>query len=101
MNELFTLMLSLAAGVALGVFYFGGLWLTLRQLPVSSQPVFLTVGSFFGRTAFSLFGFYLVIRGGRWELLVACLLGFMLAKLALVNSLRPRQRGKEPSAKEE
>lgn len=92
MNELFILILSLVTGILLGIFYFGGLWLTLKQLSSSGNPFILTLGSFFARTAISLFGFYLVARGGHWERLLVCLSGFIFIKIFLVYRLSPEKR---------
>jgi F1F0 ATPase subunit 2 len=86
MNDFLFLALSLAWGVVLGIFYFGGLWLTLRHLPYSEQPAFLTLGSFLGRSIVCLFGFYLIAING-WDGLVLSLAGFILAKLALTHRL--------------
>jgi len=92
MNELIILIFSLAAGILLGIFYFGGLWLTLERLSSSNNPYILTLGSFFVRTVISLFGFYLVVRGGHWERLLVCLSGFIFMKIFLVYRLRPEKR---------
>jgi len=84
MNEILTLTLSLISGILLGFFYFGGLWLTLKRLHNSKQPALLTMGSFLGRSAVCLFGFYL-ISGNGLEVLVFSLAGFVLSKLALIR----------------
>ncbi len=94
MIEIFIVILSLASGIGLGIFYFGGLWLTLKQLPYSQQPVLLTVGSFFGRTVVCLFVFYLVVRVSHLEGLVLSLAGFILMKFMLVRSLSPAKSQK-------
>ena len=80
------LTLSLASGIFFGLFYFGGLWLTLKHLPDSKQPALLTLGSFLGRSAVCLFGFYL-ISGNGLEALAFSLAGFMLSKFALDSPL--------------
>ncbi len=94
MNEIFILMLNLVSGIGLGIFYFGGLWLTLKQLPYSQQPVLLTLGSFFGRTAICLFVFYLVVRVSHLEGLMLSLAGFILMKFVLIRSLSPNKKSK-------
>jgi len=99
MNEFLIMILSMAIGVVLGIFYFGGLWLTLKKLPSSGNPYFLTLGSFFGRTVISLFGFYLVARGGHWERLLVCLFGFILMKVFLVYHLQPHKKAVIPGVK--
>ncbi len=94
MNEFFILILSLASGIGLGIFYFGGLWLTLRRLPCTQQPVLLTLGCFFGRNAVCLFAFYLIISVGHLEGLMLSLAGFIFIKFMLVLSLRPGKKSK-------
>lgn len=100
MNQLLPLMLATIAGVGLGLFYFGGLWLTIRQLPMCSRPAPLVVGSFVGRTAAVLAGFYLVMDG-RGERIVACLAGFIMARFLLVSRLRPERAPGMARVKEE
>jgi F1F0 ATPase subunit 2 len=80
------MMLAWAAGAVLGLFYFGGLWLTLRGLPTSRSPILLTLGSFVGRTGIVVVGFYIVM-GGHWERMLACLAGFIMMRLLMVSRL--------------
>jgi len=86
MIELSLLALGLVFGAVLGIFYFGGLWLTLRHLPNSRQPALLTFGSFLGRSLVCLLGFYLV-SGSGLGVLIFGLVGFILAKVILISSL--------------
>lgn len=72
------------AGIGLGAFYFGGLWLTVRAFPTARRPALLALGSFAGRMAVTLVGFYLV-SGGRWERLLVALTGFLLMRGVLVR----------------
>ncbi len=85
------LALSLALGAILGIFYFCGLWLTLRRLPGSKQPALLTFTSFFGRTAVCVLGFYLILGSGM-EALILSIVGFMLAKVILINRIAAEGR---------
>jgi F1F0 ATPase subunit 2 len=91
MNESLMLILSLTSGILFGLFYFGGLWLTLKHMPDSKQPALLTVGSFLGRSVVCLFGFYL-ISGNGLEAMAFSLAGFMLSKFALIRRLNPHAR---------
>ncbi len=84
MNDVFGLSIVFAIGLALGFLFYGALWLTVRRLPFSRRPVFLSVASFFARIAIVVLGFY-VVMGGRWERLVVCLLGFLLMRRILVR----------------
>lgn len=75
---------ALATGTALGLFYFGGLWLTVNRLNKSSQPALLSLASFFVRTAVVLSGFYYVMEGRLVRLLVA-MAGFLIVRVFLVR----------------
>jgi F1F0 ATPase subunit 2 len=86
--ELLPLILALAAGIGLGTFYFGGLWLTVRHLPAAQRPSLLGLCSFFGRLGGALCGFYFVM-GGHWERLLVCLLGFLGVRVVLVRLWGP------------
>jgi F1F0 ATPase subunit 2 len=97
MLEIGQLLLAGVVGAGLGVVYFGGLWLTVRRLPEARWPALLLLGSMVGRTALTLLGFY-VVMGARWERLLACLAGFILARMVLVRRLRsphPAPGGRE------
>jgi F1F0 ATPase subunit 2 len=99
-DEFLPLMSALAAGIGLGIFYFGGLWLTVRQLPTARWPAFLSLFSFFGRLGVVLFGFYLVM-GSHWERLLVCLLGFVGTRSILVRFWGPERRAKSSKLKAE
>ena len=81
------LVMAFFVGVGTGVFYFGGLWWTVRRLPSVRQPALLTLGSFFVRTGLSLAAFYFA-SGGHWERILASLLGFMIMRGFLVRRMR-------------
>jgi F1F0 ATPase subunit 2 len=93
MFETTTLILALLAGVALGAIFFGGLWWTVRFGLSSAHPAVCFLGSYLLRTAVSLAGFYFVSRGD-WRKLLACLLGFFIARLLVTRftgaPLQPR-----------
>jgi F1F0 ATPase subunit 2 len=87
MNEPLAVVLAFAAGLLLGAIFFGGLWWTIRRGFASPRPVSWFVGSLLLRSAFALGGFALVARGD-WRRLLACLLGFFLARLAATRLSR-------------
>jgi F1F0 ATPase subunit 2 len=91
MNDSLIQILSLASGILFGLFYFGGLWLTLKHITDSKQLSLLTVGSFLGRSIVCLFGFYL-ISGKGLEALAFSLAGFMLSKFAFIRRFNPHGR---------
>ena len=78
------LLFALIGGVATGIFYFGGLWWTVKRLTVPRQPVLWGFGSFLIRAVVSLAAFYMV-TGLQWERLAVCLFGFMSVKVVLVR----------------
>ncbi|MBE0532042.1 MAG: ATP synthase subunit I [Rhodospirillales bacterium] len=82
MNETLTLVLALAAGGGLGAVFFGGLWWTVRKGVSSKQPALWIFGSLLLRGILALVGFYFV-SGGQWQRLLACLLGFVMARLVV------------------
>jgi F1F0 ATPase subunit 2 len=84
MNEFLTLSLALVAGLLLGGIFFGGLWWTVRKGVLSKQPALWFLGSLLLRTVIILAGFYSV-SGGHWERLLACLLGFVMARFIVTR----------------
>ena len=79
MNETLNLALALVTGVLLGAIYFGGLWWTVHKGLSSNQPVLWFLGSLLLRTGIALAGFAFFARG-HWQRLLACLLGFVMAR---------------------
>lgn len=90
-EEILGLFICLMMGIGLGVFYFGGLWVTVKILPGAQSPALLALGSFFGRTAVVISGFYLVMDG-RWERLVTSVLGFFIVRAASVWLASPHRK---------
>ena len=82
------LSLAVMAGLALGLFYFGGLWLTVKKIPCSGKPVTFLFGSFALRLMVTLYGLYLVMDGELLRLL-ACFAGFLLMRIVLTRRLGP------------
>jgi F1F0 ATPase subunit 2 len=88
------LLLAFVGGIAIGLFFYSGLWLTIQRLPQSSRPGMLAAGSLFLRLGLVMVAFYLVM-GGHWQRLLACLMGFLLARVLLVRRLGPRRQFQE------
>jgi len=87
MNELWLPALALVVGLLLGVFFFGGLWWTVIHGAASQRPAVWFFSSLLLRMSISLAGFHFVARdnSGRW---LACLLGFVLARLIVTRLTR-------------
>ena len=95
MNQLLIIQLfvSFITGTILGFLFFGGLWFTIKQLPKARHPWLLFLISAISRTLITLAGFWFVgiwlSETGRWQRMVACLLGFMIARYACTRQFRP------------
>lgn len=87
-SSAFSLSLAVLAGLVLGLFYFGGLWLTVRKLTSSKRPGMLMMGSFAARLLITLCGFYLVMDGS-WERILACMAGFLATRFVMTRMLAP------------
>jgi F1F0 ATPase subunit 2 len=87
MSDAPSLVLALLAGAMLGTLFFGGLWWTVRRGLSSSRPALLFLGSLLLRTSVAVAGFVLVSRGDLRRLL-ACLLGFFLARILVTRLAR-------------
>jgi F1F0 ATPase subunit 2 len=89
LSEWVSLVPSLIAGLALGTFYFGALWLTVRRLPDVRQPALLVLGSLAGRLSVTLLGIY-VVTGGHWAKIGVCLLGFFVMRTIMIQRWQPQ-----------
>ena len=90
MNDVLTLALALAlaAGLLLGAIFFGGLWWTVRKGVSSKRPALLFLASLLLRTGVVVAGFY-VVSDGHWQRLLACLLGFAIARFIVTRLAGP------------
>ncbi len=83
MNEVVTIILVFVSGALLGVLFFGGLWLTVKKSVTVKRPALLIFSSFFLRIGITMIGFY-VISGDNWQGLLISLLGFIVARFAVL-----------------
>ena len=90
-SSLWTIILIFVLGFAIGLGYFGGLWLTLNKLPQTSHPYRLMLSSFILRLIISLGCFYaLIYFFSNLEtgiILFIAVLGFILARLILTQKI--------------
>ena len=91
MNDTLSLALAFVTGVLLGAIFFAGLWWTIRKSLSSAQPALWFLGSLLLRTGIALAGFYFIARG-RWERLLVCLLGFVMARLVVTRLTRTAEK---------
>lgn len=67
-------------GMILGAVFFGGLWMTVRQMTVSRRPGLLFVASVAVRTSIVLVGIWYFAAGDAASM-AACLAGFVGTRL--------------------
>ncbi len=84
MNDMAPLFLAGLAGLFLGTFFFGGLWWSLAKGLTSSHPGLWLFTSLMVRMGLTLAGFY-AVGGGQWQRLVACGLGFVIARFVVMR----------------
>jgi F1F0 ATPase subunit 2 len=87
MNSILVLAPALLSGALLGVFFFGGLWWTVRHGLLSPVAALWFAASSLIRTAVALGGFYAVSHA-EWRRLLVCLLGFFLARFVVMHVSR-------------
>ncbi|MGM0556737.1 MAG: ATP synthase subunit I [Myxococcota bacterium] len=80
------LTLAAVIGVVLSIFFFGGLWWTLKRLDERERPAIWMLTSFLVRTTVVLAGFY-AVTWGRWEALAVCAATFIAARFAITRVL--------------
>ncbi len=90
--EVWQLAIALLAGSAIGLFYFGGLWLTVIRIPSSNNPQLLLIGSFGLRLAGALAAFYSLTPWG-WQALAVAMAGLLITRQVMT-----RIKGRVPPA---
>ena len=88
MDEMIGVMLALITGGILGAVYFSSLWWTVQKGVSLKRPAPLFVGSLLVRTGIVLAGFYFIGRGGSWQRMLLCLLGFVIARYVVTRLTR-------------
>jgi F1F0 ATPase subunit 2 len=83
-NETLNMILALIAGLAIGAFFFGGLWFTVRKAVNAKTPALWFFGSFILRVSISMVGFYFISLGN-WKHLLVALLGFVIARFIVTH----------------
>ncbi len=82
MSDALIIALSVSAGLGLGSIFFGGLWWTIRRGMASNIPALWFFSSLMLRMGTVFAGFYWVGKDD-WKRLVACLAGFIIARLTV------------------
>jgi F1F0 ATPase subunit 2 len=87
MTEAIQILLGTIFGSLLAILYFGGLWWTVRRLPIARHPSALYFGSLLLRLAIVLAGLFIVLVYCDWPPLAGCLIGFLGARLLVIQVL--------------
>lgn len=82
MSEMVTLMVASLGGALVGGAFYGGLWWTIRRSALAQNRGVWLIGSFALRSLIALGGFYSVLWYD-WRSLPVCLLGFLMARIAV------------------
>ena len=88
MSDALHYLLALAAGFALGLAFFGGLWWTVQRVSRRNSAVWLFPLSSLVRTALLLAGFWWVARGDLVRLAL-CLVGWLIARQLMIRRCGP------------
>ncbi len=79
---------ALCVGILLGLFYFGGLWWTVRRGIRSNMAAVWFTASALPRMAIVVMSFYFIVARSGIANLIACLIGLLIARAIIVRALR-------------
>ncbi len=83
-------MMPFMLGLCLGLFYFGGLWWTVRRLSRQRHAFLWLTLSFWVRSAVAVSGFYFIMAGD-WKRLLVSLAGFVTIRILMVRKVKARR----------
>ncbi|MBU4509756.1 ATP synthase subunit I [bacterium] len=86
-------LLYLLIGLGLGLFYFGGLWLTIKNMNQVRSPIILTLGSYILRIAAVFLVLIYVARQGEWGNILILLVGFIASRIFLSRMIGKQKKG--------
>lgn len=97
MSEVRNIIMSGGAGILIGIFFFGGLWWTVRHGIASRYAAVWFIAGLIVRMSIALTGFYF-IGGAHWQRLLACLSGFVIARIVMVRITGSQMTYQPPSS---
>ncbi len=74
-------------GMLAGLFYFGGLWLTVKKITDGKSSYFWFFASFLFRSVIVVLVFYLFMDG-EWSRALAQICGFICVRVFLTNKMK-------------
>lgn len=85
------ILFAIISGAVISLFYFGGLWLTLKKIAEYQLSYWLVLVSFVIRLAFVLLAFYALVIY-HWAYLAISLISFLAVRQILIARLgKPEQ----------
>lgn len=90
MLEIVILVAVFIASLMVGAFFFGGLLWTVQHGLTAKNPAIFFLGSWLIRVAVVVSSFYL-LSAGRWERLLLCTIGFLIARVLVVRLTAKRE----------
>ena len=99
MNETQLLLLAAVAGGLIGMIFFGGLWWTVHKGMTSRYAALWFTGSLILRVGVALAGFYFIGRND-WQMMLACLFGFVVARVVVMRLTGSRIQHPDSSSTE-
>ncbi|MBD3246157.1 MAG: hypothetical protein GF333_04010 [Candidatus Omnitrophica bacterium] len=85
------LCVSFVIGLALGGFFFGGLWYTIRLIQSSRRPYLVALTSFFLRLSVLGAAFYGIVNVMNWPAVISSVAGIIAVKIVFASRVRPRR----------
>lgn len=102
--NILAILFGLAAGVVLGILFFAGLWLTIRQGLNSKHPGIWFAASLILRIGSMMLGLLLITRQS-WQSLASALIGFLAVRSYMTgrikHQLEQTRSGKEGEVDED
>jgi F1F0 ATPase subunit 2 len=89
-------LISFVAGIALGIIFFGGLWLTVRKAMTSKRPAIWFIFSLLIRSALVIGGIYWA-AGQQWQRILVSLSGFILSRVLVLYVTKRYDDHKAPA----
>lgn len=86
--DLHKIVFCLAAGLMIGWFHFGGLWLTLQRFAGTRFYGLVFVVSFLVRSVLTLTGVYFAGKG-EWPGMIVCLGGILIMRKIFIVKMQP------------
>lgn len=94
MSEPAQVAMGFVGGLLMGLFFFGGLWLSVKRLPDSRHPMLLILGSFLVRLVVLVVCFWALARYGGWLAVVSALPGLLFMRVLLIWAFGRRDAGR-------